>query len=195
VSADKWYVFVERFAVCYSLAEYNKTAVSVCEKPCRRIKKETDISVSYVPSLENPADIASRGTTVPTLIGHNIWWNGPNWLSKPQSEWPQVESKLNVAEKEKYESEIKKVKRVETTIAQAIETSSNTNHNEQVIHTGEKPFNIDIERHSSLSKLLSVTALCLRFISRYLHSLLIFCRKKLAFNLCIARRSGTASRA
>ena len=29
----------------------------------------------------------------------------------------------------------------------------------------------------------------------YLHSLLIFCRKKLAFNLCIARRSGTASRA
>jgi len=28
----------------------------------------------------------------------------------------------------------------------------------------------------------------------YLHSLLIFCRKKWAFHLCIARRSGTASR-
>jgi len=33
------------------------------------------------------------------------------------------------------------------------------------------------------------------YIFQYLHSLLICCRKKLAFNLCIARRSGTTSRA
>ena len=33
------------------------------------------------------------------------------------------------------------------------------------------------------------------FIHVYLHSLLIFYRIKIAFNLCIAQRSGTASRA
>ena len=34
-----------------------------------------------------------------------------------------------------------------------------------------------------------------KYKTQYLHSLFIFCRKKIAFNLCIARRSGTASRA
>jgi len=47
-----------------------------------------------------------------------------------------------------------------------METPSTTNHNEQVIHTGEKLFNIDIAGFSSLSKLLCVTALCLRFIAK-----------------------------
>lgn len=35
---------------------------------------------SHVESSQNPADIASRGSTVSNLKKYNIWWQGPNWL-------------------------------------------------------------------------------------------------------------------
>ena len=35
----------------------------------------------YVPTNENPADVASRGTTVSELLDNELWWNGPSWLS------------------------------------------------------------------------------------------------------------------
>jgi hypothetical protein len=39
----------------------------------------------HVPSKENPADVASRG--VLTKERNQLWWKGPDWLSKPD-EWP-----------------------------------------------------------------------------------------------------------
>ena len=35
----------------------------------------------HVPTLENPADCASRGLLPGELIDHSLWWNGPSWLS------------------------------------------------------------------------------------------------------------------
>lgn len=43
----------------------------------------------YVPSDDNPADIASRGSLPTTLLQHHLWWNGPQWLQQPESSWPQ----------------------------------------------------------------------------------------------------------
>ena len=34
----------------------------------------------HVPTLENPADCASRGVTAQELKDHHLWWNGPDWL-------------------------------------------------------------------------------------------------------------------
>ena len=34
----------------------------------------------YVPTLENPADCASRGMMPSTLLKHQLWWEGPPWL-------------------------------------------------------------------------------------------------------------------
>lgn len=39
--------------------------------------------------LENPADSASRGLLPSELIHHELWWNGPQWLHSPPSEWPK----------------------------------------------------------------------------------------------------------
>lgn len=43
----------------------------------------------HVPSKDNPADCASRGITPEQLVNHPIWWHGPVWLAKDESNWPR----------------------------------------------------------------------------------------------------------
>ena len=43
---------------------------------------------NHVVSHDNPADIASRGCTAEELLEDTLWWNGPSWLRKSESEWP-----------------------------------------------------------------------------------------------------------
>ena len=38
-------------------------------------------SWKHVPTLQNPADCASRGLSPGELCQHSLWWNGPPWLS------------------------------------------------------------------------------------------------------------------
>ena len=33
-----------------------------------------------MPTLDNPADCASRGLSARELKEHELWWNGPPWL-------------------------------------------------------------------------------------------------------------------
>lgn len=47
----------------------------------------------YIPTLANPADIASRGTKLSALIENELWWTGPNFLSNDYKFWPRVEFK------------------------------------------------------------------------------------------------------
>lgn len=43
---------------------------------------------SHVATTDNPADLVSRGMKVPDFVKSDLWKHGPNWLSKPQAEWP-----------------------------------------------------------------------------------------------------------
>ena len=59
-----------------------------------RLKKIENLTSSsewrHVKSQQNSADIASRGTAqVQELISSSLWWKGPDFLSRPQAEWPQ----------------------------------------------------------------------------------------------------------
>ena len=38
--------------------------------------------------FDNPADIASRGTTANSLISMDLWWYGPDWLHPSTDKWP-----------------------------------------------------------------------------------------------------------
>ena len=51
----------------------------------RKIRDKNWITWRYVPTKENPADLASRGGPVPQ--DSDLWWHGPKWLSHP-SAWP-----------------------------------------------------------------------------------------------------------
>uniref|UniRef100_A0AC34RR48 Integrase catalytic domain-containing protein n=1 Tax=Panagrolaimus sp. JU765 TaxID=591449 RepID=A0AC34RR48_9BILA len=44
--------------------------------------------IRHVPTDMNPADIASRGCTSSELEQHPLWFKGPSWLIKSETEWP-----------------------------------------------------------------------------------------------------------
>lgn len=44
----------------------------------------------YVPTDMNPADLISRGVDTQQLIDRQLWWSGPIFLSKNDTEWPTL---------------------------------------------------------------------------------------------------------
>lgn len=56
----------------------------------RSIQKLTsDCIWNYVPSSENPSDLATRPIMrVENLVNCELWFNGPTWLSSSKTEWP-----------------------------------------------------------------------------------------------------------
>ncbi|XP_047987201.1 uncharacterized protein LOC125227053 [Leguminivora glycinivorella] len=93
----------------------------------------------HVQSADNPADPASRGV-LPSQLNHQLWFTGPAWLSKDESEWPKTNVICHTDEE----------RRKHVLLTQINEPNS-------------LEF---IERFSSLPRLLRVTAYVLRFINK-----------------------------
>ena len=93
----------------------------------------------YVPTKENPADIASRGTTVSELSDNELWWKGPSWLSDDFEKWPHYRP-TNEEVPEKREPK-------------------------QVLTVTSEPTLIEISRFSSFTKLCRVLAVVRRFLA------------------------------
>ncbi|MCP9260847.1 Pao retrotransposon peptidase family protein [Dirofilaria immitis] len=45
----------------------------------------------YIPTKYNPVDIATKGLSPAKLGNYETWWNGPSWLVKEGTNWPQWE--------------------------------------------------------------------------------------------------------
>ncbi|MCP3665660.1 MAG: DUF1759 domain-containing protein, partial [Gammaproteobacteria bacterium] len=58
----------------------------------KRLGKDTHFC--YVPSEENPADIATRETTFAELKGCDMWWHGPAWLCHARKDWPNFNTPI-----------------------------------------------------------------------------------------------------
>ena len=43
----------------------------------------------HCPGKDNPADLASRGTSTTLLMGSSLWWGGPSWLKEDEDQWPK----------------------------------------------------------------------------------------------------------
>jgi len=119
--------------------------------------RSSDITFRYISTTDNPADIPTRGTTVTQLENCSLWWKGPKWLTNPQDTWPTWSvSEVSPQTITAVNSETKSAKVMYETglLSEKKATTMNT------------PLEIDEKRFSSLSKLLRVTALALRFIER-----------------------------
>ena len=74
------------------------------------INKDGDIKFGFVSTSENPADVATRRTTVSSLQNDSLWWYGPRWLKESEKEWPHSSAVMDDTTNVQYESEIKKSK-------------------------------------------------------------------------------------
>ncbi|KRY46994.1 hypothetical protein T03_8777 [Trichinella britovi] len=68
-SADRWKPFVRN-----RVAEIQQLVEPAAWRHC--------------PGRQNPADLLSRGTTLPKLLESPLWWHGPKWLAHPHNAWP-----------------------------------------------------------------------------------------------------------
>ena len=98
---------------------------------------------NHISTNENPADCASRGVSALQLATHHLWWTGPSWMSKSVECWPQPRTfdlrtnELEVREKQYFHHAVVTV--VEWDL---------------------------LHRYSSWSKLLRITAYCLKFVRK-----------------------------
>lgn len=98
----------------------------------------------YCPTGDNPSDCASRGIMPSQLVQHELWWQGPVWLSHDSRNWPtphhvvRDNSQLD-CEKRKKEGTLSHVAERKVEPAQLFP-------------------------YSSLSKLVRITAWCLRWL-------------------------------
>lgn len=109
------------------------------------IQTHTNIETwSYVPSKQNPADIASRGMKSSELIHSNLWWTGPEFLLLPIEERQRITPELTAEKSQIVRSEYRSTLIAVTSASAA------------------KPLNIDgvslIDKYDSLGKVVRVTA-------------------------------------
>ncbi|XP_047024876.1 uncharacterized protein LOC124633636 isoform X1 [Helicoverpa zea] len=97
-----------------------------------------DYSWRHVPTDCNPADLASRGVTPQQLQSSSLWWEGPSFLRRDPSEWPQ-----------------QGVPNLELPELKVMVTSIDTNF-------------LDFTRYSNFTKLKRIMAYVHRFVNNFI---------------------------
>lgn len=142
----------------------SKTLSRFVQNRIDEIRKSKGVIFGHVQSKNNPADIASRGTTTKELKQLDIWWHGPKWVQLSADQWTNETEIFEQATPGKdAQREVR-----ENFNSCEIEFLSSNDHvlsnNTQKLQ--EPPFNLDSGRFSSKRKLLRVTAYVVRFIGR-----------------------------
>ncbi|GFV16454.1 uncharacterized protein TNCV_1526001 [Trichonephila clavipes] len=135
---------------CYWIkGDFNKYKVFVKNR-IKEIQKLSDPKEwRYCKGKDNPADLISRGLPLNDLKNNKIWWHGPKWLTMKQTEWPLFSEPIIETEINNDKLELKK--------------SINVNRLKRAVEKRQIENNL-ISRYSSFSKLIRISALCLRFI-------------------------------
>lgn len=104
-----------------------------------RVKKIREVTGAdcwrYVPTKENPSDLASRGLLPAELKESELWWKGPEWLQKSEEHWPKQPTQFGTIE----------------------EMQSNHSTNTTIVNTDF------FQQFTSWKKLQKTIALCMRF--------------------------------
>ena len=131
-------------------------------KGLKEIKSLEGVTFRYIPSQENPADLATRGKS-PAELASSLWWNGPTSLCEPQSQWPE----LKVPEFDQNSPEvIAEITRPKILFeAQLVAAEGPAEVSRKVINLSD----IKIEKVSSLQRLLRITAWVMRFANKVMN--------------------------
>ncbi|MCP3663039.1 MAG: DDE-type integrase/transposase/recombinase [Gammaproteobacteria bacterium] len=119
----------------------------------KEIRTAENTTFSYVPSQDNPADLATRGMSSNELQHSSLWWHGPVWLKQHPSTWPTGNiCDLSPETMQQVSTEVRHAKPLYETSVTVV--------------TIQPPVNslLDIKEFSSLMKLLLTTVFIFRFI-------------------------------
>ena len=76
-----------------------------------RLKEITELVPAgnwyFVPGIENPADLVSRGCYATELLNSDLWWHGPKFLHADKEQWPQISTALQDVETTLEKSELR----------------------------------------------------------------------------------------
>jgi len=112
------------------------------------IKQNENVTYRYVPSEDNPADLASRGIAAIDLHEPStIQWHGPQWLTQEEKFWPQRSIS---------ESILEPVEEIPIHAITASETEIPT-----------PPTEIDATIFLTYTKLVRTTRMCMHFLRRF----------------------------
>ena len=156
VKVDEEYCFTDSSVaahwICNPTKRYKKYIDKRADKIRLMVQPEKWL---HLPGEENIADWPSRGCLPDKFREHEEeWFNGKRWLKKDKKEWPakQVnELQMNKSNEEVLQSELRKAEVIKETVCLGTEVANIENV-------------IDPKRYSTLSKLLSVTSICLKFV-------------------------------
>ncbi|XP_076246269.1 uncharacterized protein LOC143186476 [Calliopsis andreniformis] len=94
----------------------------------------------HIKSSDNPADLISRRQSPSHFLTHTIWYHGPTWLIKSESDWPPSQFTIT--------SEVPESRPLACFLTVVIRS-------EEILH-----------RYSSIKRLRRIIAYCLRFKQR-----------------------------
>ena len=95
----------------------------------------------HVSGHDNPTDCASRGLLPSELVTHNLWWNGPAWLSQDISHWPHTNS------------------------THLLDTPEDTDITTCLLNSSQLSNVLEVKRYSSYERVKRVMAWILRFVN------------------------------
>lgn len=117
------------------------------------IREHKGITISYVNTRENPADVATKGSVVEKLIVNDMWWHGPEWLNQQSDTWITGSDSITGVTVNVDNSDV----------CESVQLATNRVDENQRL---EPPFGLDYRRYSSIAKVFRVTAFAQRFIDK-----------------------------
>lgn len=109
----------------------------------------------HVSSIDNPADVCSRGQLPHELLNNTLWWSGPSWLSLSQN--PQPDALTALSEDPVALVESKTTPPVSLVLQQTTSTLDEDGN--------QSFFDRLLLKFSSIDKVIRIIAYCLRFIN------------------------------
>ncbi|XP_075531538.1 uncharacterized protein LOC142564428 [Dermacentor variabilis] len=146
LSISKWYLWTDSSIALHWVRGPAQQWKPFVANRVLEIQQRSDPDIwNHCSGIENPADLLTRGVTPQVLKSSSLWWNGPAWLSKPSTCWPRHEGTADMI----IADEERRTLRV---------------HNVTV-----KDSVLPLQKYSSLSRLVRVTAWVLRFFHNAMH--------------------------
>ena len=119
------------------------------DRRVEKIKAVKNCTFHYVGTLDNPADLLTRGTTARELLNNTLWWHGPDWANKSVNAWPETRLPALTSE---------------TILELKPEKPVNITHAVTEANHFSTPFGISFDRFSNLRSLVRTAWLCFKFL-------------------------------